>query len=135
MKTLEIYTDGGYRDDVGACAYVIINKKKEEHRKSYRKIATSDIKVTIDNMKLSAIISALKYVRFGYPLDKCIINIHTNSKYIQKGITNWISKWKLHNSLTSKNEKIKDKELWKLLIEEIKLIKGNKNYIYWKWIK
>ena len=56
--------------------------------------------------------------------------LYTDSHYVKKGITEWITKWQKNGYQTATKKPIKNQELWKLLdIEQAKLI------IEWKYVK
>lgn len=57
--------------------------------------------------------------------------IYTDSQYVQKGITQWMNKWRKNNYMSSTNKPIKNKEIWKLLDEESAKI----DQIDWRWVK
>jgi ribonuclease HI len=56
--------------------------------------------------------------------------VHTDSQYVQKGITQWIHKWKQNSWRTSDKKPVKNQDLWielDRLTSELKLS--------WKWVK
>ena len=55
------------------------------------------------------------------------IVIITNSRYVESGITLWINAWIKNNWKTSRNEPVKNQELWNILLELNKSLK-----IEWK---
>jgi len=57
--------------------------------------------------------------------------IYTDSQYVQKGITQWMNKWRKNKYMSSTNKPIKNKEIWKLLDEESAKI----DHIDWRWVK
>ena len=58
------------------------------------------------------------------------VQIYTDSKYVQLGITEWIKKWKKNSWKTSNKKPVKNKELWVELDELC-----SEFYISWKWVK
>ena len=48
-----------------------------------------------------------------------MIKIYTDSKYLKDGIESWIHTWKKNNWKTSNQKKVKNKDLWIELDEEI----------------
>ena len=57
--------------------------------------------------------------------------IYTDSQYVQKGITQWMNKWRKNKYMSSTNKPIKNMEIWKLLDEEQAKI----DHIDWRWVK
>jgi hypothetical protein len=43
------------------------------------------------------------------------VTVYTDSQYVQKGITSWISSWKRNGWRTASKEPVKNKELWQAL--------------------
>jgi ribonuclease HI len=83
---------------------------------------------TNNRMELQAVISALMALKRKDPSQKAMV--YTDSQYVQKGITEWIHKWKQNNWRTSDKKPVKNQDLWlKLdtLTEELS--------VGWKWVK
>ena len=118
----KIFTDGSYNEHLDEGAYTLIIKKSN---------GFSDIFTFKSNNKgsnlieLEAIIKALKMTK-----NQEKINITTDSRYVIKGITEWIPIWKLNNWITANGEKVKNKMHWKKLNQ---LVKGR--YVEFKWVK
>ena len=118
---IKIYTDGSCLDNPGNGGWAAIIFMKNE------KIAiTGNKKNTTNNqMELMAAIEALKKITTGQE-----VQIYTDSKYVQLGITEWIEKWSQNNWKTSSKQKVKNLELWTELNEIAK-----KHKIEWFWVK
>ena len=116
-----IFTDGacsGNPGNGGWGAYIEIDEKKIE-------LSGSENNTTNNRMELKAVISALAYLR-----KKRDIILFTDSKYVMKGIQEWIQKWKTNNWKTSQKKTVKNKDLW---VELDSLT--NKHSIQWEWVK
>jgi ribonuclease HI len=74
-------------------------------------------------MELLAAAEALEYVQ-------CDCIIHTDSRYVEQGITEWIGKWKQNRWRTSMGKPVKNMDLWQKLDELAK-----EYTIEWKWVK
>jgi ribonuclease HI len=61
---------------------------------------------------------------------KCKITVFTDSTYVQKGIKEWISKWKINGWKTSNRKDVKNKDLWVQLD-----ILNSEISINWMWVK
>lgn len=104
-------TDGAYRSstDIGAWAFVV------EGDVSIVDFGTEE-GTTNQKMELKAIIEALKYAKNNFPNEE--IGILSDSAYYVNGMNQrWFDKWILNRWLNSKNEPVKNKELWQELIE------------------
>ena len=118
---IKIYTDGSCLNNPGDGGWAaIINYDGE-----IIKISGNEKNTTNNKMELMAPINALKKIDKGKKVE-----IYTDSKYVKLGITEWIHKWIKNNWQTSKNENVKNKELWVELYELSKSFK-----ISWIWVK
>ena len=118
---IKIYTDGSCLNNPGNggwAAIININDK-------IKKISGSVKDTTNNKMELMAPIKALQEIKEQQPIE-----IYTDSQYVKLGITDWVHKWIKNNWLTSKNEPVKNKELWTQLYE---LNQSHK--IKWIWVK
>lgn len=102
--------DGAYRSstNIGAWAFVV------EGDISIVDFGTEE-NTTNQKMELKAIIEALKYAKNNFPNEE--IGILSDSAYCVNGMNQrWFDKWILNRWLNSKNEPVKNKELWQELI-------------------
>jgi ribonuclease HI len=76
-------------------------------------------------MELTAVIEALRALK-----RPSHVILHTDSQYVQKGITEWINGWKARGWRTAAKEPVKNVDLWKLLDEAVK-----PHEIEWKWVR
>jgi len=116
-----IYTDGSCLTNPGNGGWAaIINEDGK-----IKKISGSEKNTTNNRMELLAPINALKEMTV-----RSEINIFTDSQYVKLGITEWINKWTINNWQTSKNEDVKNKDLW------VELYNLNKSLnVKWNWVK
>jgi ribonuclease HI len=63
-------------------------------------------------MELSAPLEALLYIEKEFNNSVFMIDIITDSQYVQKGITEWITNWKRNGWKTANNKPVSNKELW-----------------------
>ena len=118
---INIYTDGackGNPGDGGWGALIIDGDAKNE-------IFGGEADTTNNRMEIMAVIMALKTLN-----TESKITIYTDSTYVQKGISEWIDKWKINGWRTSNKKDVKKKDLW---IELDSLT--SKFIINWTWIK
>ena len=88
-------------------------------------LSGSEINTTNNRMEMLAVIEGLKYLK-----NYTNIIVHTDSKYVMDGITNWIHTWKTNNWKNSQKKDVKNKDLW----QELDNISSNFK-IKWKWVK
>jgi len=72
-----------------------------------------------------AVIEALRSLK--RPL---LVHVHTDSQYVQKGMTEWIHGWKKRGWKTAGKDPVKNEDLWRALDQ---LAAGHK--IEWHWVK
>jgi ribonuclease HI len=56
--------------------------------------------------------------------------VHTDSQYVQKGISEWIHAWKKRGWRTADRQPVKNAELWRELDEL-----ASRHCIEWRWVK
>ena len=116
-----IYTDGACSGNPGVGGWGAIlfygNSRKE--------ISGFDANSTNNKMELTAIINALEQLK-----KQCEVIIFTDSRYVKDGITQWVENWQLNGWKTSKQEEVKNKDLWLKLLNL-----SNKHKIQWNWVK
>ena len=118
---IEIYTDGACSGNPGpgGWGFVIIDGK---NTKSF---SGSEDDTTNNRMELTAAIKAIESI----DKNESII-LHTDSTYVQKGITEWIINWKKNNWISSTKKPVANKDLW-MKLDEYNLSRD----IKWTWVK
>lgn len=76
-------------------------------------------------MELLAVIRALEALN-----KPCHVVLHTDSQYVQKGISEWIHGWKARGWKTAAKEPVKNADLW----QELDAV-SQKHEIDWRWVK
>lgn len=117
--TITIYTDGackgnGQENSQGGWAAVLDNGKKQLH------ISAGVSNTTNQRMELQAAIEGLKAVR----KPDATIKLYTDSKYVQKGCEEWLSKWMDNGWKTANGKPVKNVDLWQqlyCLLESLKV--------------
>ena len=66
---------------------------------------------TNNRMELRAVIESLKALKAKNDVPRSAM-IFTDSQYVQKGITEWIRKWKQNAWRTSDKKPVKNQDLW-----------------------
>jgi ribonuclease HI len=124
-KKLRIYTDGGCSGNPGpgGWAFVILEEGVIAEKWGAERNTTNN------RMELMAVISALEEVRES-ALSPGQITIYTDSQYVQRGITEWISGWKQRGWQTSGKEAVKNQDLWRRLDDL-----ASRFSITWTWLR
>ena len=116
-----VYTDGACRDNpgIGGWGVLIIDNENKHTLKG------SQLDTTNNRMELTAAIKALEFIDFEHS-----IVLYTDSEYVMKGITEWISGWKSRSWRTASKKPVKNVDLWKKLDV---LVQGRS--ISWNWVR
>ena len=80
---------------------------------------------TNNRMEMTAVIEALSALK-----RPSRVVLHTDSQYVQKGITEWINGWKARGWRTAAKEPVKNVDLWKKLDDV-----ARNHEIDWVWVK
>jgi len=135
MTTFKIYTDGSCLGNPGPGGFGYVVVKDDNTILSEQ--SGYDLDTTNNRMELKAPINFLQSInsddinRIIIP-DDAIIEVFTDSKYVEKGITEWIKKWKENNWKRGKNNELKNKDLW---IQLDGLCNSCEYKINWNWVK
>lgn len=135
---LDIYTDGGCSGNpgLGGWAYVMVQKTFQGEA-VLAEARGAERSTTNNRMELFAVISALKALKKAagsknpervIPAKK--VMVLTDSQYVQKGITEWIKKWKQNSWRTSDKKPVKNQDLWKELDSLAEEFSPD-----WEWVK
>ena len=126
MNKITIYTDGGCSGNPGpgAWAFVLLAGNTRVER------SEASPSTTNNRMELSAVIAALQEVRRHDDWKFGAIEIFTDSRYLEQGITLWIYRWEGYNWKTSAKKPVKNQDLWKELRSQSKPLQ-----IRWNWLK
>jgi ribonuclease HI len=125
---IHIYTDGGCSGNPGpgGWAYVIIR----DSRLLAEKLG-SEKETTNNRMELQAVIASLDALSsLGLTSETEEISVYTDSQYVQKGMTEWLSEWKSRGWKTSAKKPVKNRDLWQRLDN---LASGFS--VKWVWVK
>ena len=123
-EPIVVYTDGSCLGNPGRGGWGVIVQWDDGESQLWGSSPQS----TNNEMELTAAFNACQEL-VKNEVKKGII--YTDSQYVQKGITQWVTKWRKNNYMSSTNKPIKNKEIWKLLDEEQAKI----DHIDWRWVK
>jgi ribonuclease HI len=120
-KVIHIYTDGACKGNPGPGGWGAVL----EYNGTEREMFGGEAATTNNRMELTAVIEAL-----GALKRPSRVYLHTDSQYVQKGITEWINGWKARGWKTAAKEPVKNVDLWKKLDEVVRT-----HHIDWIWVK
>jgi ribonuclease HI len=84
-----------------------------------------ELETTNNRMELMAAIQALEALK-----RPCRVELHTDSKYVQQGIREWIHSWKARGWKTADKKPVKNEDLWRRLDQA-----RARHDVDWRWIK
>ena len=116
-----IYTDGACSGNPGPGGWGAV-LLSGPHRKE---ICGGELATTNNRMELMAAIQALESLK-----KPCKVEVHTDSKYVQQGIHEWIHGWKKRGWLTADKKPVKNADLWRRLDEA-----RQGHDVQWRWVK
>jgi ribonuclease HI len=121
MTHVMIFTDGACSGNPGPGGWgaILISKGHE------KEIFGGEIATTNNRMELMAAIQALEALT-----RPCKVELHTDSKYVQQGIGQWIHSWKTRGWKTADNKPVKNEDLWRRLDEA-----RQRHDVQWRWVK
>lgn len=120
MSVVDIYTDGACRGNPGPGGWAALLSYDGREKE----IAGAEVRTTNNRMELTAVIRALEALK--RPVQA---RVYTDSEYVRRGITEWVSGWKRRGWLTADKKPVKNQDLWQRLDE---LVAGHK--IEWHWV-
>ena len=118
---IRIYTDGACKGNPGRGgwgALLRIGQKEVE-------LSGKERHTTNNRMELTAVIRALETLPQGSRVE-----VHTDSQYVQKGMSEWLRDWKRRGWRTADKKPVKNADLWRALDEA-----RGQHEIEWLWVR
>ncbi len=113
MEEVVIYTDGACSGNPGPGGWgsILMYKDNKKEISGGKKDTTNNV------MELTAVIEALKLLKF-----KCKVSVYSDSAYVVNAFNQkWIYSWMKNGWKNSSKEPVKNKELWQELYELTKV--------------
>lgn len=120
-QIVEIFCDGACSGNPGPGGYGAILR----YSGRVKELSGGARETTNNRMEMTAAIEALRLLT-----RPCKVLITTDSQYLVKGMTEWISGWQRKGWLNSKREPVVNKDLWELLLNLT-----SSHSVQWKWVK
>jgi len=118
---VDIFTDGACSGNPGPGGWGAILRSQGREKE----LCGGEPATTNNRMELTAVIEALKTLK--RPVRA---RVHTDSQYVQKGISEWIHAWKRRGWLTAGKQPVKNADLWRLLDVE-----AARHRVEWLWVR
>jgi ribonuclease HI len=120
-STVTVFTDGACRGNPGPGGWGALLQAGTMEKELWG----GERNTTNNRMELTAVIRALEALK-----RPVAVRIHTDSQYVQKGISQWIHNWKKNNWRTSDKKPVKNADLWQRLD-----VLSSQHDIAWLWVK
>ncbi len=118
---VEIYTDGACKGNPGAGGWGALLRFGEKTRE----LCGGEAHTTNNRMEMTAVIRALEALQPGSR-----VRLHTDSQYVQQGISEWIHAWKKRGWRTADKKPVKNEDLWRRL-DELAV----QHEVEWLWVR
>ena len=118
---VEIFTDGACKGNPGVGGWGVLLR----YNGHTRELCGGEKLTTNNRMELLAVIRALEALT-----KPCNVRLHTDSTYVQKGISEWIHSWKKRDWRTADKKPVKNDDLWKELDRL-----SQQHEIEWLWVR
>ena len=116
-----IYSDGACSGNPGPGGWGAVMISGEH----VRDICGGEPATTNNRMELMAAIQALEALK-----KPCKVELHTDSQYVMKGISEWIFGWKKRGWRTADGKPVKNDDLWRRLDTA-----RARHDVSWNWVK
>ena len=117
-----IHTDGACKGNPGPGGWGAVLQAGGGHEKE---LWGGEANTTNNRMELMAAIMALEALK-----RPCKVELHTDSKYVMQGITEWMRGWKARGWITADKKPVKNADLWQRL-DAARL----RHDVKWRWVK
>jgi ribonuclease HI len=118
---VEIWTDGACSGNPGPGGWGALLRFGEREKE----ISGGEAETTNNRMELQAAIQALNALK-----RPCEVLLHTDSRYVMDGITDWIQGWKARGWKTAAKKPVKNADLW----QELDAARS-RHRVRWHWVK
>ena len=122
---VDIFTDGACSGNPGPGGWGAILRIAGAAGGHEKEIYGGERETTNNRMELTAVIEALRTLK--RPVKA---RVHTDSQYVQKGISEWIHAWKKRGWRTASRQPVKNEDLWRVLDEE-----AARHHVEWIWVR
>ena len=118
---IDIYTDGACKGNPGVGGWGVLVKNGASEKELFGGAPST----TNNRMEMTAVIEALAALE-----PRSRVRLHTDSQYVQKGISEWIHSWKRRGWKTADKQPVKNVDLWQRLDAL-----AAQHDVEWIWVK
>ncbi len=121
LPEVEVFVDGACLGNPGPGGFAAILKARGQEKV----ITGGEPQTTNNRMELRAAIEALRALKCP-----CQVKIHTDSRYLIQGATEWLPRWKKNEFRTADKKPVKNRDLWE---ELSRLMRTHR--VEWIWVE
>ncbi len=121
MSQVDAYTDGACRGNPGPGGWGVVLRASGVQKEMFG----GEPSTTNNRMEMLAAITALESLK--HP---CEVRLYTDSQYVLKGMTEWLSGWKARGWKTADRKPVKNVDLWQRLEQA-----SAAHRVQWVWVR
>lgn len=121
MKTVQIYTDGACKGNPGVGGWGALLRCNGVEKELFG----GEVHTTNNRMELLAVIEGIRALT-----QRSIVEVYTDSQYVQKGVSEWLAGWKKNGWKTAAKKPVKNDDLWRDLDALL-----SSHELSWHWVK
>jgi ribonuclease HI len=120
-KVVDLFTDGACKGNPGVGGWGVLMRYGQVEKT----LSGGERDTTNNRMELMAVIEGLRALN-----QTCQVRVHTDSQYVQKGISEWLPNWIKRGWKTAGGQAVKNQDLWRALAEA-----AGRHRVEWHWVK
>ncbi len=121
MSQVDAYTDGACRGNPGPGGWGVVLRASGAQKEMFG----GEPATTNNRMEMLAAITALETLK-----QPCEVRLYTDSQYVLKGMTEWLSGWKARGWKTADRKPVKNVDLWQRLEQA-----AAAHRVQWVWVR
>ncbi len=120
-EVIELFTDGACRGNPGPGGWGALLRVKGTEKE----LCGGELETTNNRMEMMAAIRGLESLT-----RPCKVRLTTDSQYVLKGVTEWMSNWKRRGWKTAAKKPVKNVDLWQRLDKAL-----TPHEVTWEWVR
>ncbi len=120
-QPVEIFTDGACSGNPGPGGWAALLRYGDRERM----VSGAEPDTTNNRMEMLAAIRALETLT-----RPSRVHLSTDSQYLQRGVTEWLEKWKRNGWRTAAREPVRNQDLWQALDAQLA-----RHHVSWEWVR
>lgn len=118
---VQAFTDGACLGNPGPGGWGALLR----YGRTERELSGAEADTTNNRMELMAAIQALESLTRA-----CEVDLHTDSRYVEQGIREWVPRWRANGWRTADRKPVKNQDLWERLSQA-----AARHEVRWHWVR